>query len=133
MNYEHKYLKYKEKYLALKAEVKDSVDKPVDKPVDYEKIIKARIARYNESITKNEQNVKEIAADIISAENKKNIGLDTLKKNNAPQKEIDDFILKKDKYINSLKGNLKYFNDRLESQKRRLEYNKKRLNNLSKK
>jgi hypothetical protein len=48
MNYEHKYLKYKEKYLALKEEVKGSVDKPVD--YDYEKILKARIDKYNAAV-----------------------------------------------------------------------------------
>jgi chromosome segregation ATPase len=131
MNYEHKYLKYKEKYLALKAEVKDSVDKPAD--YDYEKILKTRIDYYNTAVAKIEKDIKDITSEIIRLENEKNIGLDKLRKNNAPQKEIDDFILSKDKFINSLKKNLSYSNGRLESRKKSLENNKKRLDKLFKK
>jgi len=131
MNYEHKYLKYKAKYTALKAEVNGSVDKPVD--YDYEKILKARIDKYNTAVSTIEKNIKDITFEITRVENEKNIGLDKLRKNNSPLKEIDDFILSKDKYINSLKKNLNYSNDRLESRKRSLESNKKRLDKLSKK
>jgi chromosome segregation ATPase len=129
MNYEEKYLKYKEKYIALKAKVNGSVDKPDD----YEKILKARIEKYNTAVATIQKNIKDITSEIIRVENEKNIGLDKLRKNNASPKEIDDFILSKDKYINSLKKNLNYSNDRLESRKRSLDNNKKRLDKLFKK
>ena len=124
MNYEHKYLKYKAKYAALKAELNGPLN-PNDE-------IQKSINKYNRYITNTERQIRNATLRMKRYENEKNIGIDKLRKNNASTKEIEDFIKSQDEYINNQKKIIEVENNILAGQKRRLEQNKNKLNDLLK-
>jgi hypothetical protein len=124
MNFEQKYLKYKEKYLELKAILDGGL---VGNAVDSDKKIKNKQKAselYNRNIKVLEQAVIGRTNKIKNSEDQKNRGLEKLKKNNAPVNEIDEFIKSMDSEINDI-------NKDLENKKKLLEKEKAKLNKLS--
>jgi chromosome segregation ATPase len=124
MNFEQKYLKYKEKYLELKAILDGGL---VGNAVDSDKKIKNKQKAselYNRNIKVLEQAVIGRTNKIKNSEDQKNRGLEKLKKNNAPVNEIDEFIKSMDSEINDIKKDL-------ENKKKLLEKEKAKLNKLS--
>ena len=124
MNYEQKYLKYKEKYLELKAKLDGGL---VGNAVDSDKKIKSNqkaLELCNRNIQVLEQAIIGRTNKIKNSEDQKNRGLEKLKKNNAPVNEIDEFIKSMDSEINDIKKDL-------ENKKKLLEKEKAKLNKLS--
>ena len=124
MNFEQKYLKYKEKYLELKAKLDGGL---VGNAVDSDKKIKNNqkaLELCNRNIKVLEQAIIGRTNKIKNTEDQKNRGIEKLKKNNAPVNEIDEFIKSMDSEINDIKKDL-------ENKKKLLEKEKAKLNKLS--
>ena len=107
MNYEYKYLKYKAKYIAAKAQLEGGSNKDPKK--------------YTRNILVLEQAIKGRINKIKNAEDQKKRGIEKLKNNNTPVTEIDEFIKSMDYEINDVKKELNIKNKELEQQKKLLE------------
>jgi len=124
MNYEQKYLKYKQKYLELKAKLDGGLFGEASSSSNNEKKVKITqnaLEKNNRSISVLEQAIKGRTKKINDLENGKQKGIDSLKKNNAPPKEIKNFIEREDFYINQTKKELEIKNKELENEKKRIE------------
>ena len=114
MDYKHKYLKYKAKYLEAKAELEGG----------YKNIQKV-LEKHNRNILVLEQAIKGRINKIKLQEDGKNRGIESLKRNKAPVEEINEFIEREDFYINMTKKEIITKNKELEKEKKLLEKAKK--------
>jgi len=115
MNYEQKYLKYKAKYIAAKAKL-DELEGG-DKIKNTQKVLEL----HNRNILVLEQAIKGRINKLKNSEDQKKRGIESLKINNTPVKEIDEFIESMDFEINNIKKELNIKNKELEKQKKLLE------------
>jgi hypothetical protein len=115
MNYEYKYLKYKAKYIAAKAEL-DELEGG-NKIKNTQKVLEL----HNRNILVLEQAIKGRINKMKNSEDQKKRGIEKLKINNTPVKEIDEFIESMDSEINDIKKELIIKNKELEKQKKLLE------------
>jgi hypothetical protein len=129
MNYEQKYLKYKEKYLALKAKLGDasSSSNNTEKKV---KITQIALEKNNRNISVLEQAIKGRINRIRNTEDQKKRGIENLTKNNAPKTEIDEVIKSYDDEINGVKKEIEIKTRELEQQRKLLQKNTIKLNEL---
>jgi len=132
MNYEQKYLKYKEKYLALKAKLGDDGLSPNN---NEKKIRIAQIAleKNNRSILVLEQAIHGRINRIRNTEDQKKRGIENLTKNNAPKTEIDEVIKTYDDEINGVKKDIEIKTRELDHQRKLLQKNTIKLNELKQK
>lgn len=100
MDYEEKYLKYKAKYITAKGQLEGGLNK------DAVKNSKKKLEKYNRNILILEKAIKGRTNKIIKTEDQKKRGIEKLKKNNTPAKEIDEFIKSMDSEINDIKKEL---------------------------
>jgi hypothetical protein len=115
MNYEYKYLKYKAKYIAAKAEL-DELEGG-NKIKNTQKVLEL----HNRNILVLEQAIKGRINKLKNSEDQKMRGVEKLKINNTPVKEINEFIESMDYEINDIKKELIIKNKELEKQKKLLE------------
>lgn len=123
MNYEQKYLKYKAKYIAAKAELAEL--EGGDKKV---KNTQKALELHNRNILVLEHAIKGRINKMKNSEDQKKRGIESLKINKSSVEEINEFIESMDFEINNIKKELIIKNKELEKQKKLLE--KAKLINL---
>jgi hypothetical protein len=113
MDYEHKYLKYKAKYIAAKAQLNGGLlgnttdsDSKSTKKVD-------SLELYTRNIRVLEQAIQGRINRIKNTEDQKKRGIEKLTKNNAPKTEIDEVIKSYDSEINAVKNEINIKNKEL--------------------
>jgi nitrogenase subunit NifH len=130
MNYEQKYLKYKAKYLDLKAKLEGGL-------VGDEKNIKNTqqvIEKTKSKISVLEKAIKGRQNNILDSENRKKRTIENRKsaKNSDEIKELDEGILLWDSRISEVKKDIGIKTKELEIQKKILDKNTLKLNELLK-
>jgi len=130
MNYEQKYLKYKAKYLDLKAKLEGGL-------VGDEKNIKNTqllIEKTKSKISVLEKAIKGRQNNILDSENRKKRTIENRKvaKNSDEIKELDEGILLWDSRISEVKKDIGIKTKELEIQKKILDKNTLKLNELIK-
>lgn len=117
MDYKYKYLKYKAKYLAAKAQLNTSDS---DTKIKSSKKVDS-LELYTRNIRVLEQAIQGRINKIKNTEDQKKRGIENLTKNNAPKTEIDEVIKSYDSEINDVKKEINIKNKELEIQKNKLE------------
>ena len=119
MDYEHKYLKYKAKYLGAKAQLESaSVGNTSDSNTKSKSTKKVDASElHTRKILVLEQAIKGRINLIKNTEERKKRGIENLTKNNAPKADIDEVIKSYDFEINNVKKELNIKNKELELQK----------------
>jgi hypothetical protein len=127
MNYEQKYLKYKAKYLDLKAKLEGGL-------VGDEKNIKSTIEKTKSKISVLEKAIKGRQNNILDSENRKKRTIENRKsaKNSDEIKELDEGILLWDSRISEVKKDIGIKTKELEIQKKILDKNTLKLKELLK-
>jgi hypothetical protein len=125
MNYEQKYLKYKSKYLDLKAKLEGGL-------VGNVKSTQLLIEKTKSKISVLEQAIKGRQNNIIDSENRKKRTIENRKlaKNSDEVKELDEGILLWNSRIDDVKKEIGIKSKELEKQKQILEKNTLKLNEL---
>jgi hypothetical protein len=122
MDYEHKYLKYKAKYIAAKAQLNGgSLGKS-------DSLAKSKSTKKVDAVELHTRNIKVLEYAIQGRTNRikntedfKNRGVEKLTKNNAPKTEIDELIETYNFEINNVKKELNKKNIELQNEKEKLE------------
>ena len=130
MNYEQKYLKYKAKYLDLKAKLEGGLAED-DKNIKRTQLV---IEKAKLKISVLEQAIKGRQNNIMDSENRKKRTIENRKlaKNSDEIKELDEGILLWDSRIDDVKREIGIKTKELEIQKKILEKNTLKLNELLK-
>ena len=123
MDYEHKYLKYKAKYLGAKAQLESgSLGSTSDSDTKSKSTKKVdSLELHTRNIRVLEQAIQGRINRIKKTEDQKNRGIEKLTKNNAPKTEIDEVIKSYDSEINAVKNEINIKKKELEIQKNKLE------------
>lgn len=123
MDYEHKYLKYKAKYLGTKAQLESgSLGNTSDSDTKSKSTKKVdSLELHTRNIRVLEQAIQGRINRIKKTEDQKNRGIEKLTKNNAPKTEIDEVIKSYDSEINAVKNEINIKKKELEIQKNKLE------------